>query len=295
MVIAGEGFNQADVCFAVVGAFVQIDDESIWAFGDMGELRPWFDRDLNFHIYYYIINCMKIGVFDSGMGGTTILKEIEKRLPEEEYSYIADSKNCPYGEKTDEELQKIVIRNVEQLKNWGAEIVVIACNTATVKCIEKLRKNYPKLTFVGTEPAIRLAARSKAKNILVLATPGTVKSERAQKLLSENKQPGQRIVLLPCPGLADTIEHTLEFTPDYRVTPLTNEKKRVIMEVIRGILVSHDFSWPKNFAPDAVVLGCTHYSLIKPELQSFFEKAKLIDGNAGVARRVETVKKSRQF
>ena len=226
---------------------------------------------------------MKIGNFDSGMGGTAIMSVIKNLLPKEEYFYIADSKNCPYGEKTDEELAKIVEHNVETLKNWGAKIIVIACNTATVKCIENLREKYPEIKFVGTEPAIRLAASTDAKNILVLATPGTVKSEHVQKLLQENQKTGQTITLLPCPGLADTIEHTLRFTDDYKPLPIDKSEKDVINQKLQELF--QDITE----TPDTVVLGCTHYSLIKPEIQAFFENAKIIDGNIGVAHRTAEV------
>ena len=209
---------------------------------------------------------MKIGVFDSGMGGTTVMHAIKDLLKNEEYFYIADSKNCPYGEKSDEELIKIVTYNVNKLKNWGAKIIVIACNTATVKCIQKLRKNYPEIKFVGTEPAIKLATKTDAKNILVLATPGTVKSERAHQLIAENLKKDQTITLLPCPGLADTIENKGNVT-------------KKLTELLKNV----------DQTPDVIVLGCTHYSLIKPEIKSFFKSAKIIDGNSGVAHRVATV------
>lgn len=206
---------------------------------------------------------MKIGVFDSGKGGTSVLREIKKLLPDEEYYYLADSKNCPYGDKTDEELYTIVTNNVESLRDWGAKIIVIACNTATTKCIDKLREDFKDLIFVGTEPAVKLAVSTGAKNILVLATPGTIKSERLATLLKENQKPGQLITLLPCPGLADAIEH------DKGVDVKLNELLKNIEQ------------------PDVVVLGCTHYSLIKDKIQPFFPNAILIDGNVGVAKRVK--------
>lgn len=226
---------------------------------------------------------MKIGIFDSGLGGTTIMNSIKKLLPNEEYFYIADSKNCPYGEKSDKELQEITTKNTETLKNWGAKIIVIACNTATVRCINILRQNYPEIKFVGTEPAIKLAANTNAKNILVLATPGTVKSERAHQLLEENQKDGQAITLLPCPGLADTIERVVQLTPDYQPLPLTNTAKNVINQKLAELLQ------PIDFSPDIIVLGCTHYSLIKPEIQNFFKNAQIIDGNTGVAHRVKSL------
>lgn len=214
---------------------------------------------------------MKIGLFDSGKGGTTILSAIQTLLPEAEYKYIADSKNCPYGEKSDRELMKIVCRHVDTLKKWGARVIVIACNTATTRCIKRLRRKYPELVFVGTEPAIKLAVESDAKKILVMATPGTIHSERIVKLLKENKRPGQSIDLLACAGLADAIE---------------NESG---IDATLDRIIGH---LDKDY--DLVVLGCTHYSLIKRRIQKYFTHARLVDGNEGVAKRVAEIIKSIQ-
>ncbi len=208
---------------------------------------------------------MKIGVFDSGKGGTTVLEAIKRVLPNEEYKYIGDSKNCPYGEKSDEELMRIVRGIVDELYDWGAEIIVIACNTATAKCIDKLRELYPKIEFVGTEPAIRLAVATGAENILVMATPGTVESERLHELVRDNKMNNQKIELLACAGLADAIE-----------------KDENVDEVLSRLLEGK-----KNY--DVVVLGCTHYSLIRDRIQKYFPEALLIDGNDGVASRVQQI------
>lgn len=208
---------------------------------------------------------MKIGIFDSGKGGLSVFEEIKRILPNEEYRYIADSKNCPYGEKTDEELMEIVRHNVDELKAWGAEVITIACNTATTRCIDKLRREYPELKFVGTEPAIKLATDSGAKNILVMATPGTIGAEQTLKLVEENKREGQKIRLLSCPGLADAIE----FNDN------VNEK---LDELLSGI---GDY--------DCVVLGCTHYPLIKDKIGKYFPNARIVDGNCGVARRVKDI------
>ena len=213
---------------------------------------------------------MKIGLFDSGIGGTTILNAIKTILPNEEYQYIADSKNCPYGEKSDQELQNIVTKNVEALKNWGAKIIVIACNTATTRCISYLRSQYPDIHFVGTEPAIKLATNTNAQNILVMATPGTIESERLQTLLEENQKSNQTITLLACPGLADLIEQNYQSN---NLTPIANYLKQLFKNL--------------DTKPDVIVLGCTHYSLIKNQIQSFFGTIQLIDGNSGVAARVK--------
>ena len=212
---------------------------------------------------------MKIGIFDSGKGGTTIYQAIKKVLPNEEYLYVADSKNCPYGEKSYTRLMEIATDIVENLKEWGATIIVIACNTATTKCIRKLRKMYPELKFVGTEPAIKQAVESDAKNILVMATPGTIKSERTRSLLKENQKEGQNIKLLACPGLADAVE--FDNGIDQKLDELLNDEGTY----------------------DAVVLGCTHYSLIKDKIQKYFPEAELIDGCDGVANQVLKLTKNR--
>ncbi len=209
---------------------------------------------------------MKIGVFDSGKGGTAILEEIKKLLPDEEYLFIGDAKNCPYGEKSDEELMRIVKGIVDRLERWGAKIIVVACNTATTKCIGRLRELYPNLQFVGTEPAVKLASKTKAKKVLVMATPGTIESERLNSLVEKNQKVGQKMELLACAGLADAIENN-EYIDE------------VLEKILRGV---------EKF--DLVVLGCTHYSLIKDKIQKFFPQAKLIDGNVGVANRVKELK-----
>lgn len=211
---------------------------------------------------------MKIGVFDSGMGGTTILKAVRKLLPEEEYRYIADSKNCPYGEKPITLLYSIVCEKVEDLKSWGAEIIVVACNTATVRCIDRLRRDYPEIEFVGTEPAVKLALQTGAHKVLVLATPNTINSERMKMLAEKNRQEGQIVDLLVCPGLAETIEKYYD-----------KDKERVRGK-LRELL-------KKDESYDAVVLGCTHYPLVKEMIQEFYPNAELIDGADGVARRVK--------
>lgn len=198
------------------------------------------------------------------------MSAIQKLLPDEEYKYIADSKNCPYGEKSDQELKAIVATNTESLMDWGAKIIVIACNTATTRCISFLREKYPSIHFVGTEPAIKLAVATSAKSILVMATPGTITSERLQSLIEENQKPNQVIRLLSCPGLADLIEQNY-----------SSHNLRPIIEYLKTLFQKTED------APEIIVLGCTHYSLIKPEIQSFFPSARLIDGNDGVARQVQ--------
>lgn len=205
----------------------------------------------------------KIGVFDSGIGGKTILKVIKKHYPKYHYKYIADSKNCPYGEKQDPELFQIVSKNVEELIEWGAQIIVIACNTATTRCLGYLKEKYPMIRFVGTEPAVGEATKTGAKKILVLATPGTIKSERLQELIRENQKPNQEIKTLACPGLARAIED-----------------HHGVKKVLGNLLCNVE----KDF--DIVVLGCTHYPYAVKHLKHYFENAIFIDSGEEVAKKL---------
>ena len=213
------------------------------------------------------MNNNKIGMFDSGIGGLTVLKELRKILPNENYIYYADSKNNPYGEKSDSELMAIVTDIVDYLISKEVKIIVIACNTATTRCINRLRKMYPDMIFVGTEPAIKVACDKNYKNTLVMATPGTIKSERTHELVKLNKKRDQKITLLSCKGLADAIE---------------SGNKDNVNKVLHKLLdkyVDEDI--------DSIVLGCTHYPHAKKNIKELFPNAKLIDGNKGVSRQVK--------
>ena len=148
----------------------------------------------------------KIGVFDSGIGGFTILEELKKMLPNESFIYYQDSKNNPYGEKKKDELFQITSHIVEFLKKKGCKLIVIACNTATTKCMKDLRDKYPDLIFVGTVPAIKVACDRGFQNTLVMATPATIESERTAELVKDNQKQSQKITLLSCKDLAHAIE-----------------------------------------------------------------------------------------
>lgn len=230
---------------------------------------------------------MKIGVFDSGKGGLTVITEIKKLLPNEEYKFIPDFLNCPYGDKSTKELREITSEITERLINWGAEIIVIACNTATVKCIDYLREKYPEVEFVGTEPAVKVAAETNAKNIMVLATPGTIRSERLEKTIAETKRKDQVFTLVACKGLAETIEKNLSFSDDGHAL-ISNLGVADFCETFEENLKAAHI--PKNQPdPEIIVLGCTHYPLIDTLFKLYFKNAKYIDGNLGVARRVKAL------
>ena len=122
---------------------------------------------------------MKIGIFDSGLGGITVFREILKQKINAEFYYLADNKNNPYGIKSKKEVIKYIEKNIKYLIDTGCQIIVIACNTATALSINYLRKKYPNIIFIGTEPAVKVAAddRSKTK-ILITATTITLKEEK---------------------------------------------------------------------------------------------------------------------
>ena len=209
----------------------------------------------------------KIGIFDSGIGGLTVLKEIKKKCKEEDYYYYADGIHNPYGEKTEEELKQIVDHIVEYLLKKDVKLIVIACNTATTKCMKYLREKYKEITFVGTVPAIKVACDKGYKNILVMATTGTIQSVRTHELVKDNKRENQNIYLQECKGLANAIERN-----DIK------EQKEILQKIQEEY---------KNIDIDAIVLGCTHYPMIKRRIHSYFKKATLLDGAKGVAKEVK--------
>lgn len=204
-----------------------------------------------------------IGVFDSGIGGLSVLEELEKVLPNEDFYYYGDSINNPYGEKSDQELLEITSHIVDVLKENGAKLIVIACNTATTRVMKKLREKYPEMIFVGTVPAIKVASDHDSKNTLVMATEATTHSLRTAELIRDNKRKDQNIYLVSCPGLANAIE-------------TKNEEK------IKSIL-QETFLPYKDKNIDTIVLGCTHYPFIKKEILEEMPGVKLVDGSHGVS------------
>lgn len=213
------------------------------------------------------MNNNKIGIFDSGVGGLTVLEEIRKLLPNEEYYYYADTFNNPYGEKTCDELYEITSLIVEYLIEKGVKIIVIACNTATTRCINYLRDKYRDIIFIGTEPAIKVACDNNYNNVLLLATPLTINSERTSFLVEHNKRKDMNIYLSACEGLAHAIE----------INDVKSEEK-----IIKDIYQKYK---DKNI--DAIVLGCTHYPLIKELIGKYFKDVILLDGGLGVAKEVQ--------
>ncbi len=212
------------------------------------------------------MNNKRIGVFDSGIGGLSILNVMKEIMPKEDYIYYADSINCPYGDKSLDELINITSNIVDYLIEKGVKIIVIACNTATTKCMKILREKYSDMIFVGTVPAIKVASDNNYKNTLVMATPGTISSERTMELVRDNKRNDQNIYLVSCNGLAEAIEEDNKYEIDRILNDIYNEYK------------------DKNI--DSIVLGCTHYPFIKDKIKEYFN-VDLLDGSLGVSREVK--------
>lgn len=208
-----------------------------------------------------------IGVFDSGMGGISVLRELVKVMPNEDYIYFGDSANAPYGTKPTEVIRELTIRHVEELMAQGAKGIVVACNTATSAAVAALRKMYPELPLVGIEPAIKPAAVQKpGARIVVMATPMTIRQEKFQKLMACYEDQ-IRIVPLPCPGLMEFVERG----------DLEGEDLRTYLRELLGKVSEEPV--------DGIVLGCTHYPFVRNMIQEIAgEKVVIYDGGPGTAR-----------
>ena len=205
-----------------------------------------------------------IGVFDSGIGGVTVMKELIKILPNEDYIYYSDTINNPYGDKTNEEIINISDKVVNYLINQGCKLIVIACNTASAISKDYLRSKY-SIPIIAIEPAYKTVSNSE--KTLVMATNATINSDKFHTLF--NTYDNHNTILLSCSGLADLIE---EGNKDKIITYLENKICKY-----KGV---------KN-----VVLGCTHYPLIKEEISKVLGPVTFYDGSVGVAKHTKEVLK----
>ena len=212
-----------------------------------------------------------IGLFDSGIGGTSIWKEVVKLLPNENTIYLADSKNAPYGEKSSEEIIALSIKNTEFLLSKGCKLIIVACNTATTNAIDYLRKNYT-IPFIGIEPAIKPAALlSKTGAIGILATKGTLSSKLFEKTTKEYTKN------------ITTIEQDGE-----GLVPLIEEGK-LNSPKINELLTTY-LKPMLNFNIDHLVLGCTHYPYLIPQIKKIIgENITIIDSGEAVARQTKAI------
>lgn len=210
-----------------------------------------------------------IGVFDSGVGGLSVLKALQAQLPLHDLLYVADSAHAPYGERSDDYISQRTHRIASHLFSEGASLLVIACNTASAVAAGSLRARWPNAPIVAVEPGLKPAvALTRNGSIGVMATPATLRSEKFKHLLNVHGR-GIAVHLQPCPGLAGQIELGIQDDP-------------VLLELI------HRFSAPlKQAQVDTVVLGCTHYPFVHEEIQhAFGPQVTLVDTGEAVARQV---------
>lgn len=215
-----------------------------------------------------------IGIFDSGVGGTSIWKEIHSLLPQEHTIYLADSSNAPYGEKPREEIVRLSIKNTEKLLEMGAKIVVVACNTATTNAIEILRSTYD-IPFIGIEPAIKPAAlQTKTRCIGILATKGTLSSAlfaKTSDLYSKNT----RVIEVVGKGLVQEIE---------KGNKNSAQVEGMLVELLEPMVQA---------GIDYLVLGCSHYPYLIPVLKKILPAhVTIIDSGMAVAKQTKLVLQS---
>ncbi len=209
-----------------------------------------------------------IGVFDSGVGGISVLREMVALMPNENFIYFGDSKNAPYGTKTVKEVQDLSLLNAEMLLERGVKAIVIACNTATSVAGDILRKKYPNLPIVGVEPALKPAVLHKENSrVLVMATEVTLNRDKFKELLKKYSDMGE-IYSLPCNGLMEWVEKGI----------LDGEELKAFLE---------NLLMPYKNKVDSIVLGCTHYPFLKDAIKNVMGgEVVLFDGGLGTAKEV---------
>ena len=209
-----------------------------------------------------------VGVFDSGVGGISVLKQLVRLMPHENFVFFGDSANAPYGEKTRDWVVRRSRDIVNSLLDEGVKAIVIACNTATSAAAPTLRSEYAHVPIIGVEPALKPATLDpENERILVMATPITLRLDKYQQL-AEKWGSGRTVIDAPCPGLAARIEQG----------DLGNADVVELLESLVG-------QYRGNV--DAVVLGCTHYPFVADAIRQVVGDVRLYDGALGTARQLE--------
>ncbi len=218
-----------------------------------------------------------IGVFDSGVGGITIWKEITTLLPQENTIYLADSKNAPYGQRSREKIIELSVKNTELLLKKGCKIIVVACNTATTNAISYLRATY-NIPFIGIEPAIKPAALQTTSNTVgILATKGTLSSELFNQT-SEKFAANIKVIEQIGEGLVPLIEQGKLESP---------EMDQLLRKYLQPMLDAHI---------DYLVLGCSHYPFLIPQIRKIVgNNVTIIDSGQAVAKQTKAVLKENKL
>ncbi|MGE5041654.1 MAG: glutamate racemase [Candidatus Levyibacteriota bacterium] len=212
-----------------------------------------------------------IGIFDSGVGGLSILSELKKILPYESFIYVADQAYVPYGSKTRAQIVKRSIKITDFLIQKEAKLIVVACNTATISSIQIIRKKF-STPIIGVVPVVKTAAeRTKTKKIAVFATPATAKSKQLQKLIRDYAQN-----VMVCKNGSSGLEKFIEAGEIHnpQITELLNKHLLPL----------------KDGGVDVIALGCTHYPFLKQEMQKIVgDKIQILDSGGAVARHAKRI------
>ena len=215
-----------------------------------------------------------IGVFDSGIGGLSVLRHVREQLPKEDLLYVADAGYAPYGPKTEAEIAARTLAIADFLLARGVKALVVACNTATAAAVNALRAQYPSLPVVGVEPGLKPAAAiTRSKTVGVMATSRTLASARFIQLQEQiTAASGVRFLLQPCSGLADQVDKG----------ELASRETAALVERYVAPLIAQ--------SADTLVLGCTHYPFVLPLIeQSAGKQVTIIDTGEAVARQLARV------
>ena len=222
-----------------------------------------------------------IGVYDSGIGGLSILRALREELPEQDFVYLADSGHGPYGERESEHVRRRARRITAHLRQRRIDALVVACNTATAAAIEELRSEHPDLPIIGVEPALKPAVQlSRSGRVGVMATRGTVGSDKFARLLA-NLQGQAQFEVCACNGLALAIEHSTQ-------PSLQDQAETEVARLLR--------TYTEALAPfgtgegqiDTLVLGCTHYVFVQDALQQLLgPHVQLVSTGPAVARQTQ--------
>ena len=211
---------------------------------------------------------LPVGVFDSGVGGISVLRAMTALLPGEDFYFYGDSANAPYGTKSAAQVRQLTLEKVLYLRQKGIKAVVIACNTATSAAIAALREAYDDMPVIGIEPALKPAIHlGEHPRILVMATPATVAGEKYHQLQNRFLDQAQ-IIPLGCPGLMEYVENGILEGPHLEA---------YLKDLLSDILAEGPL--------DGVVLGCTHYPFVKKSIAAVVgRQVPLLDGSEGTAR-----------
>lgn len=214
-----------------------------------------------------------IGIFDSGVGGLSVYQAISEKLPDVPMWYVSDNGYAPYGTKSEREIRDRAFQVTRFLRKKGAQIVVVACNTATMAALEYLRDVFPDTTFVGTEPPIKTAVQNNPKHrILMLTTEATSRSPRLASLVARlTRETQNEVRVVPAPEFVELVEQLKLWDIDAE-------------------LVARDILGPQidDFRPNSVVIGCTHYSFLAPLIQRVMGTyIPIFDVREGVANQVK--------